>query len=534
LHKIHIEEYQQLSMKRSKPCNTNTMQNALHTAIEDWNRQNGQSQQQQSTLTSTISPTTQQPQVASTAVSYYSGNPTVYLLQGIIHLFKDSNLVSFDENQLRSEILCMLGVPSSKNCSDLFDFIMPFSDSIEYIRIIRDSSPNQYMVLLKFHTQLEADSFYRENNNKKFNSLEEITCHLVYVQSIEVLNSSNGASLPIPGFTELPNCYICLERMDESLNGVITVLCNHSFHANCLSKWGDTTCPVCRYSQTPDLTDDNMCGDCGSQENLWICLICGNIGCGRYVHGHAYAHFQLTQHTFSMQLGTNRVWDYAGDNYVHRLIQNKQDGKLVQFDEAGRVIYQDEKLDSVTLEYTYLLTMQLESQRIYFEERLQQQEESAIKQEEKAKFQLREYEQELEATRQDNLKLKETLDSLNKEKQTFEKRCTLLNTKLSKIQNELNDEKELNRCLTSNQTAYQAKLNELEDKLKKSNDDKNKEIEELQSQLRDIMFYLDAQKKIADNATSDELQDSHMFIQQNESASSSSSSLPRQRRRRKK
>ncbi len=39
-----------------------------------------------------------------------------------------------------------------------------------------------------------------------------------------------------------------------------------------------------------------------------------------------------------MQLGSNRVWDYAGDNYVHRLIQNKTDGKMVRFDEAGRVV----------------------------------------------------------------------------------------------------------------------------------------------------------------------------------------------------
>lgn len=27
---------------------------------------------------------------------------------------------------------------------------------------------------------------------------------------------------------------------------------------------------------------------------------------------------------------THRVWDYAGDNYVHRLIQSKTDGKLVE------------------------------------------------------------------------------------------------------------------------------------------------------------------------------------------------------------
>ena len=31
-----------------------------------------------------------------------------------------------------------------------------------------------------------------------------------------------------------------------------------------------------------------------------------------------------------MELETQRVWDYAGDGYVHRLIQSKTDGKLVE------------------------------------------------------------------------------------------------------------------------------------------------------------------------------------------------------------
>ena len=37
-----------------------------------------------------------------------------------------------------------------------------------------------------------------------------------------------------------------------------------------------------------------------------------------------------TQHCYSMQLGNTRVWDYVGDNFVHRLLQNNADGKLVE------------------------------------------------------------------------------------------------------------------------------------------------------------------------------------------------------------
>ena len=32
-----------------------------------------------------------------------------------------------------------------------------------------------------------------------------------------------------------------------------------------------------------------------------------------------------------MELVSQRVWDYAGDGYVHRLLHNARDGKLVEF-----------------------------------------------------------------------------------------------------------------------------------------------------------------------------------------------------------
>lgn len=50
----------------------------------------------------------------------------------------------------------------------------------------------------------------------------------------------------------------------------------------------------------------------------------------RYREGHAIGHWKDTEHCYSLELETQRVWDYAGDNYVHRLIQSKTDGKLVE------------------------------------------------------------------------------------------------------------------------------------------------------------------------------------------------------------
>jgi len=41
-----------------------------------------------------------------------------------------------------------------------------------------------------------------------------------------------------------------------------------------------------------------------------------------------------------MDLKRQHVWDYVGDNYVHRLIQNKGDGKLVELRGEGVNTYE--------------------------------------------------------------------------------------------------------------------------------------------------------------------------------------------------
>jgi len=112
-------------------------------------------------------------------------------------------------------------------------------------------------------------------------------------------------------------------------------------------------------------------------------LICGHIGCGRYNGAHAFDHHLSTNHLYALELETQRVWDYAGDGYVHRLIQTKSDGKLVEFPpvaSTGTYYHPDdrevdddisrEKLDAMGMEYTYLLTSQLDSQRVYYEEKI--------------------------------------------------------------------------------------------------------------------------------------------------------------------
>lgn len=440
-----------------------------------------------------------------TQIPFYSGNHFVEVTKGILHLYKENQRTPLAEEAERSEMLCILAVPGAMTTRDLLQFTAPVNENIEHMRIIRESRPNQYMVLFKFKNQQTADEFYKNFNGIQFNSIEPEICHLVYVAKVESVKESEEVCLPVPGHTELPTCPVCLERMDESVEGILTILCNHSFHSSCLAKWGDTSCPVCRYCQTPELEPDNRCFGCGSQENLWICLICGHIGCGRYVEGHAYKHYLDTQHTYAMQLGNNRVWDYAGDNYVHRLVQNKTDGKLVEFEPHWAE--QEEKLDSIKLEYTYLLTSQLETQRHFFESRMSRMEEESHRQ-------LEELKDKTKLAIEERKQLEEKLSRVSKEKQAQEKKISQLSQKLNKAVLELKEEKEMNKCLRQNQQSWQQRLKETEKQIKEIQETKDKEIQELQHQVRDLMFFLEARDTLQNmpESTRQEIQDGQIVV----------------------
>ena len=88
-------------------------------------------------------------------ISFMCGNPSVDVTHGILHLYKQNTPTPLSPGLPRPSTLCLLSVPPSVTTHDLLHFTAPCHGDIQHLRIIRDaSSPNAYMVLITFRTQV--------------------------------------------------------------------------------------------------------------------------------------------------------------------------------------------------------------------------------------------------------------------------------------------------------------------------------------------------------------------------------------------
>ncbi|KAI1306701.1 hypothetical protein EDD11_004704 [Mortierella claussenii] len=75
------------------------------------------------------------------------------------------------------------------------------------------------------------------------------------------------------------------------------------------------------------------CGNCELNENLWLCLVCGNLGCGRQQYGgtggngHGLAHFDATGHGVACKLGTITP-EGTADIYCYHCNEERSDDQL--------------------------------------------------------------------------------------------------------------------------------------------------------------------------------------------------------------
>mmetsp|Transcript_4034 Transcript_4034/g.6846 ORF Transcript_4034/g.6846 Transcript_4034/m.6846 type:complete len:520 (-) Transcript_4034:1048-2607(-) len=327
--------------------------------------------------------------MSTQVLQFMTGNPLQKTNSGSIELFKECSLGVFDDHQLLDParlsaektdlqfadkcLVCIVTVPSFMIPHDILQFLKPVLPDIKSVSTLRHyATHDSYFVLLEMTCPAAASSFIQEYHGAPLCSLQPTTCLAYSVKdvvhsdaggtdmtesspSIDYNNCSDSRGETEEGGEE-ELCVLCLAPLEKQHPSSFTTCCGHTFHIACTLHLENSQCPVCR-SQLDDAAMDSQsrCAVCswphhqpapasstatGQREqwlegdhDLWVCLVCGFIGCGE-AHsasgdqggGHMREHYQQHLHAYAMNTETRRVWDFAGEGYVHRLILNQHEG----------------------------------------------------------------------------------------------------------------------------------------------------------------------------------------------------------------
>jgi len=227
-------------------------------------------------------------------------------------------------------------------------------------------------------------------------------------------------------------------------------------------------------------------------------------------------------------LETQRVWDYAGDTYVHRLIRNRADGKVVELPSgplagpAGGGQGQEfgvgggeeekgkgkgpgaedaqvaEKMEAMGVEYGLLLSAQLETQRTWYEERMEDVERrlmEALQAQSQGDERVR---AEREGQREEEGRVRE-----ERERRERAERKALQVQELAKaLQRELASERAVSKGLMDNL----ALAREREEQHAREKEQWEGRMREMEDQLRDVMIFLQARERIESGQVGEEVQ----------------------------
>jgi BRCA1-associated protein len=431
-----------------------------------------------------------------------------------------------------------------------------------------DSSPYEFY---KLNLNILSNLYHKD-----LKILEDNYTPLILLDALEFNTQDNHESLNIPSFdpVEYPICTYCLARIQQKFSQ-IALVDQYNIHTKSFGNYN--RCSVCElYSRNnrhgnldsynksfqsnntsidsrinttthPSGILNQVCISCTIKENLWVCMICGHVGCGRYTFQHAHNHFIDYRHSFSLELATGRIWDYRSDSYINlevdvnyghnssidnvrlnhppNIYSTPHSDKISLFEipyQSSNFIDQinietshlnpNKNLDSLTLVkldnlisyYENLLNSQLDDQKLFYEKRLAKASVSA-------------------------LEGKLNLDSLNEPSSQMENEFENISSikieisLLEKCYNEiLNSIKENEENLRSTKKSIEHDANNLKDKekslheiihLKNSNSVAYEQIEDdLKNQLQDLKFYMTTQANVQVSPLREEIKSGDLYL----------------------
>jgi BRCA1-associated protein len=299
----------------------------------------------------------------------------------------------------------------------------------------------------------------------------------------------------------LPHCIKCLLRLDDIFTALVGIPYN-SIKED--SSWAESrlACNTCKAlaARAP------KCFKCDKTNDIWVCMICGKIGCGRYEGGHSLSHYSESCHNFSICLKDKIIWSYYTDNFVHRVPEkilyrsnssrsnaeelidrerlNSQDdknGAISRFD-GNRSDNEDRLLES---NVSAMLCEQLDLQRTHYENTIEMlKEKLAHELEEQSNNQvkgLREKKQELEKGLAEK---KNVLNALRKSKISLE-------SKLREVKKQYEEEMEVQKNLESHISFIDKEDDGQIESINKDIENQKKLLEGFQAKLSDLYKQLE-------------------------------------------
>jgi len=297
---------------------------------------------------------------------------------------------------------------------------------------------------------------------------------------------------------QLPQCPLCIERLDVGVSGLSTLTSSDIIgyiYAHNTKGWLDceASCKICKTlnpMQSGSLPIPLIC-HCGVKESIWICLICGFLGCGRYQNAHASKHFMETGHCFAVDTESGRIWNYLEDGYAHRILKTNVIGPIdpgiEEFSTPGGPEELTDKIENTLSEYNHLLTAQLEDQREYFEEKLKNYKKAFEETPEMKEIneKLACLNKEIEEAKIKRKKLKKENANILKENENLQKSIQkteqdiLLDTEISK-----NLKSQIAECSKDEKTEKEEKINVAIEKRQKILAELEKELANLYSEIK--------------------------------------------------
>ena len=472
---------------------------------------------------------------ASSDITYFIGDPRVPSMykQGALHTINPQS----DPLGPATRYVCIENIPKFITPPEILGHLAGYREDVAGLRVLGCvENKAQYLLMMDLGLKETAVEVRDRHHGRQFSALGS------EVMYISIVSECTAAPLFSHDTSEgIEQCPVCLEPLVGELirtppiqpsqspptydlgsspidvglplgmstgsatdsHVLWTTMCGHTAHFQCiLSHNHGTGCPVCRFNPA-DLGVECSEEGCTESDTLWMCLVCGHLGCGRYQRGHAEQHFSCSGHTYALDVASGSVWDYDADNFVHRLIARGSDGQLESvgkknhFDESeleegisaqsqNNIQVIDSKMQMVSDTYAQLLDTQLSTQQVYYA--------GLLAKDMKQKGMLSEKLQSLKDVEQEGTKEIEALDAslrdTKKKNAKLAKKNDTLTEKVALIQDELDTEKAMNTQVKTGIEKFEAKLaqfSKTSDKVTK----KKAERDELQAKLMKLMGQLD-------------------------------------------